>query len=85
MGLTCKVKEVEKLTVLLQCTPGTEPHSMEGYGNGDVYKNIGEGRNTTATCQSQFFPPLRIVMVGAGSSTSIYARRDITSNLAVAN
>lgn len=63
MGLTYKVKEVEKLTVLLQCTPGTEPHSMEGYGSGDIYKNIRKGRNTTATSQSQFFPPLRIVMV----------------------
>lgn len=34
MGLTYKVKEVEKLTVLLQCMPGTEPYSMRVTGVG---------------------------------------------------
>lgn len=32
MELTFKVKEVEKLTVLLQCMPGTEPCSMRVTG-----------------------------------------------------
>lgn len=32
MGLTYKVKEVEKLTVLLQCLPGIVPYSMRVTG-----------------------------------------------------
>lgn len=63
MGLAHKVKEVEKLTVLLRCMPGTEPYSTEGYRSGDVRENIRKGRNPTARSQSQFFPPLMIVMV----------------------
>ena len=63
VGLTYKVKEVEKLTVLLQCLPGTEPYSMEDYRSGDVRENMRKGRNPTATSPSQFFRPLMIVMV----------------------
>lgn len=32
MGLTYKVKEVEKLIVVLQCMPGTEPYYMRVIG-----------------------------------------------------
>lgn len=32
MELTFKVKEVEKLTVLLKCVPGTEPYFMRVTG-----------------------------------------------------
>lgn len=49
IALTYKVKEVEKLTVLLQCMPGIEPYSTECYRSSDVHENIRKGRNPTAT------------------------------------
>lgn len=41
MGLTYKVKEVEKLTFLLQCVPGTEPYSMRVTGMVTYVKILG--------------------------------------------
>lgn len=62
-GTDIQVKEAEKLTVLLQCMPGAEPYSIEGYRSSDVHENIRKGRNLTTTSQSRFFPPLMIVIV----------------------